>query len=219
MVSSTSTTILATITAVSPDLATAAATALAKMPAMGPGGGYVPGNCRISMLWNWYTIDSCFIARGWHNRTKAGFAGSCIAVVALCVFLEFIRRVQREFDRLVVGNMAERKEAATTADPDAAAAAAAAATAVAPKDGEVVPKDGEVVVVDTNQHPPTRAAKAIQPNVIEQLIRTAFYVLQFAVAYLIMLLAMYYNGYVIICILIGVFLGHFIFGFDNVILG
>ncbi|RPA78006.1 Ctr copper transporter [Ascobolus immersus RN42] len=179
---------------------------------MGPGGGYVPGNCRISMLWNWYTIDSCFIARGWHNRTKAGFAGSCIAVVALCVFLEFLRRGQREYDRLVMGNMAERKKAAATADPDAAAAAAAAAAAVAPK-------DGEVVVVNANQHPPVARAKAIQPNVTEQLIRTAFYVLQFAVAYLIMLLAMYYNGYVIICILIGVFLGHFIFGFDNVILG
>lgn len=29
----------------------------------------------------------------------------------------------------------------------------------------------------------------------------------------------YYNGYVIISILIGVFLGHFMFGYDNIVIG
>jgi solute carrier family 31 (copper transporter), member 1 len=40
--------------------------------------------------------------------------------------------------------------------------------------------------------------------------------LQFGVAYFIMLLAMYYNGYLIICILTGAFLGAFIFSWDTI---
>lgn len=40
--------------------------------------------------------------------------------------------------------------------------------------------------------------------------------LQFAVAYFIMLLAMYYNGYIIISIIIGAFLGAFIFSWEGI---
>lgn len=43
--------------------------------------------------------------------------------------------------------------------------------------------------------------------------------LQFAVAYFVMLLAMYYNGYLIICIFIGAFLGYFIFSWESISLG
>jgi copper transporter 1 len=39
---------------------------------------------------------------------------------------------------------------------------------------------------------------------------------QFAVAYIIMLLAMYFNGYLIICIFIGAFIGAFIFDWRSV---
>ena len=40
--------------------------------------------------------------------------------------------------------------------------------------------------------------------------------LQFAVAYLIMLLAMYYNGYLIISIFVGSYIGAFIFSWETV---
>ena len=40
--------------------------------------------------------------------------------------------------------------------------------------------------------------------------------LEFGVAYFIMLLVMYYNGYIIICILVGAFLGAFVFRWDAI---
>jgi copper transporter 1 len=40
--------------------------------------------------------------------------------------------------------------------------------------------------------------------------------LQFGVAYFIMLLAMYYNGYIIICILVSAFLEAIIFNWDAI---
>tara|TARA_R110002060_G_scaffold40006_5_gene51240 strand:+ start:219 stop:449 length:231 start_codon:yes stop_codon:yes gene_type:complete len=39
---------------------------------------------------------------------------------------------------------------------------------------------------------------------------------QFAVAYFIMLLAMYFNGYIIICIFIGAWIGSFLFSWETV---
>jgi copper transporter 1 len=42
---------------------------------------------------------------------------------------------------------------------------------------------------------------------------------QFGVAYITMLLAMYYNGYIIICIVIGAGLGVFVFSWEPIDLG
>ncbi len=57
----------------------------------------------VSMLWNWYTIDSCFLSRTWHVRTKGMFAGSVIGVFCLVIAIEAVRRFGREYDcRLVL---------------------------------------------------------------------------------------------------------------------
>ena len=50
----------------------------------------------------------------------------------------------------------------------------------------------------------------------QQAIRSILYTFQFTIAYVIMLLAMYYNGYIIICIIIGAFLGSFISSWDQI---
>jgi copper transporter 1 len=55
-----------------------------------------------------------------------------------------------------------------------------------------------------------------RPNVIQQAVRATLHMAQFAVAYIVMLLAMYYNGYIIICIFIGAWLGAFVFSWESV---
>jgi len=55
-----------------------------------------------------------------------------------------------------------------------------------------------------------------RPSPMEQLVRAFLHMLQFAIAYFIMLLAMYYNGYIIICIFIGAFLGSVVFSWEPV---
>ena len=54
-----------------------------------------------------------------------------------------------------------------------------------------------------------------RPSLLQQAVRAALHMVEFAVAYFIMLLAMYYNGYIIICILIGAFLGYFAFDWED----
>lgn len=67
-----------------------------------------------------------------------------------------------------------------------------------------------------NGLPSPWAVGPFRPSLVEQLVRALLHMLQFAVAYFVMLLAMYFNGYIIICIFIGAFLGSFIFSWEPV---
>ncbi|KLU81392.1 hypothetical protein MAPG_00482, partial [Magnaporthiopsis poae ATCC 64411] len=51
-----------------------AATGTAGMGSGGGGGHSMGGGCKISMLWNWYTIDTCFIASSWRVTSAGMFA-------------------------------------------------------------------------------------------------------------------------------------------------
>ncbi|KAI5843459.1 Ctr copper transporter family-domain-containing protein [Morchella snyderi] len=145
-----------------------------------------PPTCKISMFWNWYTIDSCFISRSWHIRSTAMFAGSCIGVFLLVLILEFLRRTQREYDRYIV-----RLETSNISS---------------------VPFEGTLGYI-------TPLSYNYRPTIFQQAIRAGIYMLQFGLAYFIMLLVMYYNGYFIVCMLLGAFSGHFLFGYENITIG
>ncbi|GMK58371.1 hypothetical protein CspeluHIS016_0504030 [Cutaneotrichosporon spelunceum] len=69
----------------------------------------------VSMLWNWTTIDACFLSRSWHIKTKAMFAGSIVGVFFLCMLIEGIRRLAREYDRQIM--RANRSEKGRVAPP------------------------------------------------------------------------------------------------------
>ncbi|KAL5341257.1 Ctr copper transporter [Aspergillus crustosus] len=139
------------------------------------------------MLWNWNTIDSCFLASSWHIRSRSMFAGSCIGVICLVLALEFLRRTAREYDAFIIHRAQLKSQYLSP--------------------------------LTTAQSPPRCARVStpvrIRPTLIEQFVRAFLHMLQFAVAYIVMLLAMYFNGYIIICIFIGAFLGSFIFSWEN----
>ncbi|EAT89640.2 copper transporter [Parastagonospora nodorum] len=159
----------------------------------GMGGMSMGGSCKISMLWNWYTVDSCFIARSWRIKSQGAFAGSCIGVILLVIVLEALRRAGKEYDRYIVNQHIK------TLSPASSSASSA--------NGSKNP-----ATADTT---PLVAVPRFRPSVLQQAIRALLHMLQFAVAYFVMLLAMYYNGYIIICIFIGAYIGYFIFGYES----
>ena len=158
------------------------------------------------MLWNWYTIDSCFFSTSWHITSHGMFAGSCIGVILLVMVLELLRRGQREFDRYL-----HRVNATScTVVSDAGS--------------------GSIKGLNTAVSGGRDRLKLWQ-----HVVRSFFFMVQFAVGYIVMLLAMYYNGqcgpfsvysalltvdvrsagYFIICIFIGAFLGALAFQWDT----
>ena len=154
------------------------------------------------MLWNWNTVGTCFISSTWHVRSSGMFAGSCIGVILLAMSLELMRRAVKEYDRYLI-----RKHAAT-------ATTRSPVTSVG-SSGEDNSQKGALA---TNPMAPVQCAghsKGFRPTIFEQAIRALLHMVQFAVAYFVMLLAMYYNGYFIICIFIGAYIGSFIFQWET----
>jgi solute carrier family 31 (copper transporter), member 1 len=138
-----------------------------------------------------------FLSSSWHNTTKGMFAGSCIGVILLVIALEFLRRAGKEYDRYILKQYARSQNispvSSSSSTNDTAKGPSASTT----------PACAAV------------ASQTFRPNLLQQALRALLHMLQFAVAYFIMLLAMYYNGYIIICIFIGAYIGYFIFGWES----
>ncbi|KAM0078292.1 Copper Transporter integral membrane protein that functions in high affinity copper transport [Fusarium odoratissimum] len=138
--------------------------------------------CKVEMLWNWNTIDACFLASSWQIKNQGMMAATCIGVILLVILVEFFRRMGKEYDALLQRGFQRQ---ATTHSVSLAAAGCTGA------------------VVPTSQRLTYRASP------LQQFIRAFIHAATFAGAYIIMLLAMYFNGYVIISIFIGAGLGKF----------
>ena len=124
---------------------------------------------------------------------------SCIGVIFLVLALELLRRLGKEYDRYLIQrhkrHSSERALTKESSDSDNRCS-----------NRSKTPYFGTV-------RPPVQ--RRFKPNALQQLTRALLHMLQFGVAYFIMLLAMYYNGYIIICILIGAFLGSFLFSWET----
>ncbi|PYI11665.1 hypothetical protein BO78DRAFT_443847 [Aspergillus sclerotiicarbonarius CBS 121057] len=126
--------------------------------------------CKISMLFNWYTVDACFLSSGWKVANHGMFAVTCIGVVLLVILVEFCRRMGKEYDAFLARQFQRQ------------------AIASASTNGQVT----------------------FRVTPLQQLIRAVIHAVTFGGAYIVMLLAMYFNVYVLICIFIGAGLGKFL---------
>lgn len=127
------------------------------------------------MLFNWYTIDACFLSSEWKIQNNGMFAATCIGVILLVMVVEFCRRIGREYDAFLVRQF-QRQALARLPD---------------------------------SNHSGSVGRITFRTTPLQQLIRALIHALTFGGAYIVMLLAMYFNGYVIICIFIGAGLGKF----------
>lgn len=123
------------------------------------------------MIWNWNTIDTCFIAESWHVTSRGMFAGSCIGVFLLAILLELLRRAVKEYDRFII-----RQHHARSLD----AASAVSTPACAGSDGAKACAAGGVAAAGV-VIPPFR------PSVFQQAVRASLNIGQFVVAYFLML--------------------------------
>ncbi|EPX72009.1 copper transporter complex subunit Ctr4 [Schizosaccharomyces octosporus yFS286] len=142
--------------------------------------------CKTSMYWNWYTIDACFITKHWHIRSKSMFVGSIFGIIFMMMAMELVRRLQREFDRWCIRQSQYRSSLACHHSPESS-----------------------FVHSSSNGF-------SWFTRVCFHFIRSCLYIIQFIVTYIAMLLAMYYNGYVILFLFCGTFLGFFLFAADTV---
>lgn len=116
------------------------------------------------------------------------FAASCIGAALLVVCLEFLRRLSHEYDAFLLRQFQRQLRAQQTA-----LAVAMPANCC----------DGPNPTLGT-QYATFRASG------LQQLIRAIIHGVTLGLAYIIMLLIMYYNGYIFISIILGAILGKFL---------
>lgn len=179
--------------------------------------------CKISMLWNWNVENACFLADSWHITSRGMFAGTCIGIIALVVALEFVRRIHREYDRYIV-----RQWKIVQHGLDATAVTGTGATTVADHhstssntsfveklSAKVRTLNGPLI---SNRRMGILGAsdEVFSPTLFQQLVRSLFYAVTAGAGYIVMLLLMYFNGYIFFCVLIGTMIGYFFFESDVV---
>ncbi|KAI2467104.1 Ctr-domain-containing protein [Annulohypoxylon bovei var. microspora] len=193
-VASAATTMGASTTSLTDPTSTAG---MGDMSTMGSTGG-TDIACKVSMLWNWDTIDACFLSQSWQIKSRGAFAGLCIGTVFLVILLELLRRAAKVYDRHLI-----RQHLKKTTVLAAAVVNGSSETA----NGSLIAKEHTVTLA---------SAVPFRPSVWQQAIRSLLHTLHFALAYWIMLLAMYYNGYIIICIIIGSYIGFFTLQWESI---
>ena len=157
------------------------------------------------MLWNWDTLDTCFLSSSWHITSHGMFAGFCVAIVALVCLFEFLRCISKRYDGYLLREHQSHRHASASVNGSSTSS------------GKGNVKNG-VNLVTKSLLGNSSKSTAFRPNALQQTVRALLHTLQFALAYIVMLLAMYCNGYVIICIYMGTFIGFFLFRWESMML-
>ena len=127
------------------------------------------------MLLNWNTINTCFLSSTFHVRSPAGFLLACFSSFLLVISLEFLRRIQRAYDRHLISK-----------------------AHILPRNWEVPNEMGQELLSNRPEATTVPFSKGLgHPSlgvVLEQVARGGIHMLQFGVSYVVMLLVMYSNG-------------------------
>ncbi|KAF4439978.1 Copper transport ctr4 [Fusarium acutatum] len=199
---------------------------------------------RNTMLWNWNTIGACFISEGWYIGSGFKFAITCLGAVGVAMMFEFTCRVSREWERHIfardVGNpqesyapiagieLAPLQPAAAQPIPalsdQSVGAQSAGAQSAQPADARSAQSAG---AQSADSQPAAAAAQPMAsrpgqdrvppffPSLVEHaLIKALLHTLQLVIVYVLILMTVSFNGYVIIGIFIGHYFGFFLCGRD-----
>jgi hypothetical protein len=65
--------------------------------------------CKIAMLFNYYTVGACFFSENWIITSETKFAVTCIAALVMAMTLELLRQAVRNYDRIVIRQLETRQ--------------------------------------------------------------------------------------------------------------
>jgi len=149
--------------------------------------------CKMNMLWNTDIIDTCIIFRSWHVSSISFFIGSCISIVLLGIFYEYLRVFQRKIDcraALMLKSKGKGK----------------------PTSGRNSPEDSEDSGLLTGRKLLRGSLTGTPVPPIIRISRALLYGVTVFLSFFLMLIFMTYNAYLIAAVVIGASLGHYIFG-------
>ncbi|KAK8094020.1 hypothetical protein PG997_000705 [Apiospora hydei] len=156
------------------------------------------GGCKVNMVWNWNTIDACILTPLWRTNSPAPFACICINVLCLAMMLQVLCAVLNRHDATMLRRAHDRQEKSRSRSRS---------------NDQTTEKNLEEGSYCTNKDSGCCCRRVVyyRLRAWEKLVRSLWYTLVFANATILALLAVSFNGYIILCIFTGTFVGSYFF--------
>jgi len=150
----------------------------------------------MNMLWNTQIEDTCIVFRQWHISSRFVFALSFIAIIFISLGYEYLRAYQSSVDRRIAlalsrGKGRDRSAVSGRSSPELSGAEVESAGLLSGR---------------RKKHSCTPVP--FYPRVL----RAALYGIQVFISFFLMLVFMTYNAYLILAVVLGASIGHFVFG-------
>jgi len=143
------------------------------------------GKCSMNMLFTWSSKDLCIIFRQWRVTSTTSLLLSLIAIVLLTAGYECVREISRRYEQSHNTQMGAFSSCATS---------------------EPLPLNESSSLLDAGSD--SKAAAERKGTIIKALL----YAVQVFYSFFIMLLFMTYNGWVMLAVAVGAFVGYLAFG-------
>ncbi|CAP60106.1 uncharacterized protein PODANS_1_4220 [Podospora anserina S mat+] len=159
----------------------------------GDHGGDGQNMCNMNMLFTWDTNNLCIVFRQWHISSNFSLFVSLLAIVALGAGYEALREAIRRYEAAVTrrANSVPREIESRYQDEEDHE-----------QDAETAPFFGAVITGQNRDEVTKRA----------HIIKSVLYAVQNFYAFMIMLIFMTYNGWVMLACSFGAGLGYLLFG-------
>ncbi|KAK0670772.1 Ctr copper transporter family-domain-containing protein [Cercophora samala] len=156
-------------------------------------GGDNQNMCNMNMLFTWDTRNLCIVFRQWHISSTFTLFVSLLAIVALAAGYEALREAIRRYEAAVTkrANSVPREIESQYQDDEESE-----------QDAETAPFFGAVIAGQNRDEVTKRA----------HIIKSVLYAVQNFYAFMIMLIFMTYNGWVMLACSLGAGLGYLLFG-------
>ncbi|KAH6897536.1 Ctr copper transporter family-domain-containing protein [Coprinopsis sp. MPI-PUGE-AT-0042] len=168
------------------------------------GGHDMPGHdmpvvrCSMHMLWNTEIENTCIVFKSWHISSRTAFVASCVVIIALCVFHEWLRVFQKKLDFQIAQRL--HKKAVGTGGISIGESSTR-------RDDASVEEDGLL----TGRLLRNAVTGAVVPQ-SSRIMRASVYGATVFISFFLMLVFMTYNAYLIASVVFGAALGHYVFG-------
>ncbi|KAF8149488.1 Ctr copper transporter [Crassisporium funariophilum] len=162
----------------------------------------MPARCKMNMLWNTDIIDTCIVFRSWHVTSKSFFIGSCIAIVLLGVFYEYLRVFQRKLDVHIARSLQAAKGKGRLPLRDSGSRSRGSSPDDTFEESGLL-TGTRLLDASLTGTPVPAASRALRAVVYGAIVFLSFF---------LMLVFMTYNAYLIAAVVVGASFGHYVFG-------
>ncbi|KAK2748345.1 hypothetical protein FQN57_001003 [Myotisia sp. PD_48] len=164
--------------------------------------------CSMNMLFTFSTKNLCIIFHQWHITGPFSLLFSLLAIVVLTAGYEALRDYTRRYERSFASAQKDSYLGGTAADPEQVEGLEPSHVPNTFNDTGINDEASSLLF-------PARNLRGTPAERKSKLIRAGLYALQVFYSFFIMLLFMTYNGWVMLAVAAGAFVGYLFFGDDT----